>query len=70
MPIRLGREEQTKTPTVLLRFYFPKGTNFKRISAVAFAKAVRRSNNRPRKCLGYRTPQEVYDEARSGALAN
>lgn len=54
----------------LLRFYFPKGMNFKRISAVAFAKAVRRINNRPRKCLGYRTPQEVYDEARSGALAN
>jgi IS30 family transposase len=54
----------------LLRFYFPKGTNFKRISAVALAKAVRRINNRPKKCLGYRTPQEVYDEARSGALAN
>ncbi|PLX83201.1 MAG: hypothetical protein C0617_11725 [Desulfuromonas sp.] len=24
---------------------------------------------RPRKCLGYQTPQEVFDEARGGALA-
>ncbi|MHB1400270.1 MAG: IS30 family transposase, partial [Trichloromonadaceae bacterium] len=53
----------------LLRFYFPKGTNFKRISARALAKAVHKLNNRPRKCLGYRTPQEVYAEACCGALA-
>jgi len=53
----------------LLRFYFPKGTNFKRLSAAALAKAVNRLNNRPRKCLGYRTPQEVFNDARSGALA-
>ena len=54
----------------LLRFYFPKGTDFKRISARMLQRAVDRLNNRPRKCLGYRTPQEVFDEARSGALAN
>lgn len=53
----------------LLRFYFPKGTNFKRISAKALQRAVDRLNNRPRKCLGYRTPQEVFDEALGGALA-
>ncbi len=53
----------------LLRFYFPKGTNFKRISEKPLAKAVHRLNSRPRKCLGYRTPQEIFDEARSGALA-
>lgn len=39
----------------LLRFYFPKGTNFKRISEKTLAKAVRRLNTRPRNCLGYRT---------------
>jgi IS30 family transposase len=54
----------------LLRFYFPKGTSFKRISAKTLQRAVDRLNNRPRKCLGYRTPQEVFEEARSGALAN
>ena len=53
----------------LLRFYFPKGTNFKRISAKALKRAVGRLNNRPRKCLSYRTPQDVFNEARGGALA-
>lgn len=53
----------------LLRFYFPKGTDFRRISEKALAKAVQKLNNRPRKCLGYRTPQEVFDEACGGALA-
>ena len=54
----------------LLRFYFPKGTSFKRISESKLARAVQRLNSRPRKCLGYRTPQEVFDEACGGALAN
>jgi len=54
----------------LLRFYFPKGTSFKRISVRTLQRAVDRLNNRPRKCLGYRTPQEVFDDAQSGALAN
>jgi len=54
----------------LLRFYFPKGTDFRRLSEKALAGAVHKLNNRPRKCLGYRTPQEVFYEALSGALAN
>lgn len=54
----------------LLRFYFPKGTRFRHLSEKKLAWAVERLNNRPRKCLGYRTPQEVFDEAISGALAN
>jgi IS30 family transposase len=62
-----GTKENTNG---LLRFYFPKGTSFKRLSEAALTKAVDRLNNRPRKCLGYRTPQEVFDEALSGALAN
>jgi IS30 family transposase len=54
----------------LLRFYFPKGTRFRHLSETSLARAVERLNNRPRKCLGYRTPQEVFNEARNGALAN
>ncbi len=54
----------------LLRFYFPKGTDFRRLSEKALARAVHKLNNRPRKCLGYQTPQEVFDKALSGALAN
>ena len=54
----------------LLRFYFPKKTSFKRLTETALAKAVCRINSRPRKCLGYRTPWEVLNEALGGALAN
>jgi transposase, IS30 family len=54
----------------LLRYYFPKGTDLRRISDAKLAKAVERLNHRPRKCLGYRTPHEVFFEACNGALAN
>jgi transposase, IS30 family len=53
----------------LLRFYFPKGTDFRRISDAKLAKAIEKLNHRPRKCLGYRTPHEVFCEAQNGALA-
>ena len=54
----------------LLRFYFPKGTDFSQVSEDELYRAVRRINYRPRKCLGYRTPYEVMRDALSGALAN
>jgi len=53
----------------LLRQYFPKGIDFRRTDEDAVAKAVRRLNNRPRKCLGYRTPNEVFWPMARGALA-
>ena len=43
----------------LLRQFFPKGTDFKKVSDVELDKAVALINNRPRKCLNYRTPNEV-----------
>jgi IS30 family transposase len=54
----------------LLRFYFPKGTDFSKVSEDELNRAVKRLNHRPRKCLGYRTPYEVMRDALSGALAN
>jgi IS30 family transposase len=54
----------------LLRFYFPKGTDFSQVSEDELDRAVKRLNHRPRKCLGYRTPYEVMRDALSGALAN
>lgn len=54
----------------LLRQYFPKGFNFNNTDADAVAEAVKRLNNRPRKCLGYRTPHEVFWPVARGALAN
>ncbi len=52
----------------LLRQYSPKGSNFTKITDKALAEAVRKINHRPRKCLGYRTPHEVFNSAKSGAL--
>ena len=46
----------------LVRWYFPKGTNFGKItdeSALGGARVESLINNRPRKCLGYKTPLEV-----------
>jgi transposase, IS30 family len=52
----------------LLRFYFPKGTNFTDVPEKDLALVVRKLNNRPRKCLNYQTPSEVLRQALRGAL--
>lgn len=52
----------------LLRRYFPKGCDFRNVSEEMLAVVVKKLNHRPRKCLGYRTPHEVFQEARRGAV--
>lgn len=47
----------------LLRQFFPKGTDFHAIGPSTLDYAVRLLNNRPRRRLGYRTPQEVLAQA-------
>lgn len=44
----------------LLRQYFSRKTDFKQISAQQLASSVKQINNRPRKCLNWRTPQEAF----------
>lgn len=44
----------------LLRRYFPKGTDFKTLTKEQVNKAVWAINNRPRKCLGFKTPLEIF----------
>lgn len=44
----------------LLRQYFPKDTDFTKISSQQLASAINELNNRPRKCLNWRTPREVF----------
>ena len=51
----------------LIRRFFPKGTNFHRLEHPVIHRIETLLNNRPRKCLHYRTPYEVFREAR-GAL--
>ena len=45
----------------LIRDFFPKGTDFSMISNAEVAKVERLLNARPRKSLGFRSPQEVFD---------
>lgn len=52
----------------LLQRYFPKGLDFSAVTQKTLAEAVKKLNHRPRKCLGYRTPHEVFQEARRGAV--
>ena len=56
-PWERGTNENTNG---LLREYFPKGYDFSKVSEEELQKVVEQLNQRPRKCLGYRTPQEVY----------
>ena len=44
----------------LLRQYVPKGTDFLQLTDWQVESYVRALNNRPRKCLNYRTPAEVF----------
>jgi IS30 family transposase len=54
----------------LIRRIYPKGSSFADLNKAALAKIDAYINDRPRKCLGWRTPREVfYDDlvaARSG----
>jgi IS30 family transposase len=43
----------------LVRRYFPKGTDFARLTRAEIERVELTINNRPMKCLGYRTPLEA-----------
>ena len=45
----------------LIREFFPKKTDFTKISDEELQKKVDLINNRPRKCLGWKTAKEVYE---------
>lgn len=58
-PYQRGTNENTNG---LLRQYFPKGTDFRDITHAEVRRAETLLNNRPRACLGFRTPSEVFFE--------
>lgn len=45
-----------------IRYYFPKGTDFSIITDEELKEVEWELNNRPRKRLGFKTPQEVFTE--------
>jgi IS30 family transposase len=54
----------------LIRQFFPKGTNFSRVSDAEVANVQRLLNDRPRKCLDWRTPREVLEREIAVALGS
>lgn len=52
----------------LVRQYFPKKYDFSQITEAELQRVEELLNNRPRKTLGYRTPNEVFFKQRSVAL--
>jgi len=47
----------------LVRQYFPKRIPFDSITEHELQSVARKLNNRPRKCLGYKTPFEVFSKS-------
>jgi IS30 family transposase len=58
-PYQRGTNENTNG---LIRQYFPKGTDFRNISHHQIREVENLLNNRPRACLGYKTPNELFFE--------
>lgn len=46
----------------LLRQYFPKSTDFKKVSQQEVAQSVEQLNNRPRKTLAFKTPAALMQK--------
>lgn len=56
-PQQRGTNENTNG---LIRQFFPKGTDFRDVTHAEVREVENLLNNRPRACLGYRTPNEVF----------
>ena len=59
-PYRSWERGLNENTNGLIRQYFPKKTNLKMVTQEQLQAAIDQLNHRPRKCLGYRTPYEVF----------
>jgi IS30 family transposase len=53
----------------LLRQYFPKSTDFKKVNQIEVRRALKRLNSRPRKDLNFKTPAQLMGEHRAALAA-
>lgn len=59
-PWQRGSNENTND---IIRFFFPKGFDFRTITEEDVKFVENLINNRPRKCLGWKTPNEIFAES-------
>ena len=59
-PWQRGTNENTND---IVRFFFPKGFDFRTVTDDDIQRVEDIINNRPRKCLGWKTPAEVFCES-------
>lgn len=61
-PYSSWQRGQNENANGLLRQYFPKSMELVNITKQKIFNAIDRLNNRPKKCLGFKTPYEVFYE--------
>jgi IS30 family transposase len=61
-PYHSWERGQNENANGLLRQYFPKSMELHDVAVDKVLKAVHKLNSRPRKCLGWKTPYEVFEE--------
>lgn len=69
-PYKAWQRGANENANGLIRQFFPKGTDLSTVSPKRVAQVERLLNNRPRKCLNYRTPAEVFRPPPGVALRN
>jgi len=62
-PYHSWERGQNENANGLLRQYFPKSMELVNVTFEQVSKAIHKLNSRPRKCLGYKTPYEAFEEA-------
>ena len=61
-PYHSWERGQNENANGLLRQYFPKSMALIDVTVQQVAQAVDQLNNRPRKCLAYKTPYEAFQQ--------
>ena len=61
-PYHSWERGQNENANGLLRQYFPKSMELIDVTKKEVFDAVHKLNSRPRKCLGYKTPYEAFEE--------
>jgi len=69
-PYHSWERGQNENANGLLRQYFPKSMELVNVTSMMVKAAVHKLNSRPRKCLGFKTPYEAFEEATGVDMKN